>query len=296
MSYEWLALAAALLWGFSGLISIAPSRHLGSIAYSRWRIATVSVMLTVFAAFSGGWATITPDVWLPMALSGFFGIFIGDIALFACLNRIGPRRSGLLYSCHAVFSALLGLWLFDETLVGWRLFGAILVFSGVMIAVFFRRPPENAHAWEETNGNIWIAVGLGLIAAFCQALGSVIAKPALAEGVDPVAASAIRMFAALFFHALLLLLGVKAARSLNHINWRIFGMVALNSFLAMGLGMTFIMYALKWGDVGMVGILSATTPVMVLPLIWIFTKVRPAPSAWLGALLAVMGTSLIVYN
>ncbi len=296
MSYEWLALAAALLWGFSGLISITPSRHLGSIAYSRWRIASVAVMLTVFAAFSGGWATITSDVWLPMALSGFFGIFIGDIALFACLNRIGPRRSGLLYSCHAVFSALLGLWFFDETMVGWRLFGAILVFSGVMIAVFFRRPPENAHAWEETNGNIWVAVSLGLIAAFCQALSSVIAKPALAGGIDPVAASAIRMFAALSFHALLLLLGVRAARSLNHINRHIFGMVVLNSFLAMGLGMTFIMYALKWGDVGMVGILSATTPVMVLPLIWLFTKVRPAPSAWLGAVLAVMGTSLIVYN
>lgn len=294
MNYEWLALAAALLWGFSGLISITPARHLGSFAYSRWRIACVAVMLTVFAVITGGWSTITTDIWFPMALSGFFGIFIGDTALFASLNRIGPRRAGLLYSCHAVFAALLGLWLFNETMVGWRLIGATLVFAGVMIAVFFRQPPSNTHSWEETKGNIWVAVALGLIAAFCQALGSVIAKPALTGDVDPVAGSAIRMFAALSAHGILVLLGIKTARSLNPINRKIFGMVVLNSFLAMGLGMTFIMYALKWGDVGMVGILSATTPVMVLPLIWLFTKVRPAPSAWLGALLAVIGTSLIV--
>lgn len=36
------------------------------------------------------------------------------------------------------------------------------------------------------------------------------------------------------------------------------------------------------------------TPVMILPLIWLFTKVRPAPSAWLGAAVAVSGAALIV--
>lgn len=293
MGYEWLALAAAFLWGISSLISVTPARHLGSFAYSRWRMACVSVMLSVLALLTGGWATISSDILWPMALSGLIGIFIGDTALFGCMNRIGPRRSGLLYSCHAVFSALLGMWLFGETLEGWRLLGAILVFSGVMIAVFFRQS-GNAHTWEETKGNIWIAVGLGLMAALCQSLGGVIAKPVLTQNVDPIAASAIRMIAAFLAHGALVLLQVRVAQPVNPINWRIFGMVVVNGFLAMAVGMTLIMYALKWGEVGMVALLSSMTPVMILPLIWLFTKVRPAPSAWLGAAVAVSGAALIV--
>ncbi|MDD1795847.1 DMT family transporter [Enterovibrio sp. ZSDZ42] len=293
MGYEWLALAAAFLWGISSLISVTPARHLGSFAYSRWRMASVSIMLSLLALFTGGWATVTSDIWWPMAVSGLIGIFIGDTALFGCMNRIGPRRSGLLYSCHAGFSALLGIWLFGETLQGIRLVGAILVFSGVMIAVFFRQS-GNAHQWEETKGSLGVAIALGLTAALCQSLGGVIAKPVLTGNVDPIAASAIRMIAAFAAHGILVLLQVRVAQPVNPINWRIFGMVVVNGFLAMAVGMTLIMYALKWGEVGMVALLSSTTPVMVLPLIWLFTKVRPSPSAWIGAALAVTGAGLIV--
>ncbi|KXF82220.1 DMT family transporter [Enterovibrio coralii] len=295
MGYEWLALCAAFLWGFSSLISVKPAGHLGTFAYSRWRMACASVILGVGALITGGWATVTMGTLWPMALSGLIGIFIGDTALFACLNRIGPRRSGLLFSCHAVFSALMGIWLFGETLEGWKLLGAILVFSGVMVAVFFRSSGQ-AHKWEETKGSLWVAISLGLLAAFGQALGAVIAKPALAQGLDPVAASAIRMMTTFLAHGTLLLLQVRIAQPIKPINWRIFGMVVANSFLSLALGMTLVMFALKSGDVGMVAVLSSTTPVMLLPLIWLFTRVRPAPSAWLGAALAVVGTGLIVTN
>lgn len=108
MTYEWFALAAAALWGVSSLLSVTPSRHLGSFAYSRWRMGCTALMLTLIAYFAGSWASIQPEHVMPMALSGFIGIFIGDTALFACMNRMGPRMAGLLFSCHAVFSTLLG--------------------------------------------------------------------------------------------------------------------------------------------------------------------------------------------
>ena len=103
MSYEWFALAAAALWAISSLISVVPARHLGSFAYSRWRMGCTAIMLTSMAWFIGGWATIESSHIIPMALSGLIGIFIGDTALFACMNRMGPRMAGLLFSCHAVF-------------------------------------------------------------------------------------------------------------------------------------------------------------------------------------------------
>lgn len=71
-------------------------------------------------------------------------------------------------------------------------------------------------------------------------------------------------------------------------------MIIGNGFLAMTLGMTLILMALSRGDVGMVAILSSTTPVMLLPLLWLYTRQRPAPSAWLAAVLVVCGTALVL--
>jgi drug/metabolite transporter (DMT)-like permease len=40
--------------------------------------------------------------------------------------------------------------------------------------------------------------------------------------------------------------------------------------------------------------LSATVPVLVLPLIWVRTRQRPATAAWAGAVLVVAGTAMIL--
>ncbi|MDO6707906.1 DMT family transporter [Photobacterium sp. 1_MG-2023] len=293
MGYEWLALAAAALWAVSSLISVTPSRHLGAFAYSRWRMACVTLMLTAMAAFNGGWSTVSWDFALVMVLSGLIGIFIGDTALFACFNRVGPRRGGLLFSCHAVFSALLGIWLFDESLFGWKLVGALLVFTGVVTAILFGQKSQK-HQIEAITGSLGVAVMLGLTAALCQSLGAIIAKPAMQTTLDPVAASAMRMAAAFSAHSVLRLSGAQIAKPRQPINGRILGMVALNGFLAMAVGMTLILFALQHGDVGMVALLSATTPIMILPLLWLYTRHRPPAAAWLGAILAVIGTGLIL--
>ncbi|MGB2078818.1 MAG: DMT family transporter [Vibrio sp.] len=294
MSYEWLALAAAALWAISSMLSVAPARHLGTFAYSRWRMGCTAFMLTTLAWAVGGWQSVAwAHVW-PMALSGLIGIFIGDTALFACMNRMGPRQAGLLFSCHAVFSAILGYFLFNETLSLLEFIGASLVFSGVVIAIFFGRKRVNQHAWEKIEGHLSIAICLGLIAALCQAFGGVIAKPVMQTDIHPIAASAIRMITAFAAHSSLRILGVSVARPAQTINFKIFLNTAVNGFLAMVVGMTLILYALQRGDVGIVALLSSTTPIIILPLLWLYTKQRPSAFALVGAVLAVIGSAILV--
>ncbi|GAL23465.1 DMT family transporter [Vibrio sp. SCSIO 43140] len=303
MGFEWLALIAAFLWAVSSIISVKPAKHLGSFSYSRWRMGCTAFILSSMAAITGGWTSVESVHITPMMLSGLIGIFIGDTALFACLNRMGPRQAGLLFSCHAVFSAVLGYFLFSETMSPLELLGSALVFSGVATAIFFGRKSSNKQTGSQNNkaseletikGNVWFGVGLGITAALCQALGGIIAKPVMQTEIDPVAASAIRMITAFIAHSLFLFTGARHAKSLNPINWSIFGITALNGFLAMAVGMTLILFALQTGNVGMVALLSSTTPIMVLPLLWIYTKQRPNKYAWLGAALAVAGTSILV--
>ncbi|EDP58265.1 DMT family transporter [Vibrio sp. AND4] len=295
MGYEWLALCAAFLWAISSLISVVPAQHLGAFAYSRWRMGCTAVILSAMAWTTGGWLSVSTEHITPMMASGLIGIFIGDTALFACLNRMGPRQSGLLFSCHAVFSAILGYFLFSESMTSMELIGAALVFSGVVMAIFYGRRGQTSNALEAIKGNVWVGIGLGLTAAMCQALGGIIAKPVMQTSIDPVAASAIRMITAFVAHCALWLVGVKVARTTQTITWKVFAITALNGFLAMAVGMTLILYALREGNVGMVALLSSTTPIMLLPLLWIYTKKRPNRFAWLGAALAVIGTAILVH-
>lgn len=294
MGFEWLALAAALLWAIASLLSVTPAQHLGSFAYSRWRMGCTAIILTSMAMFTGGWHSVTAEHITPMMLSGLIGIFIGDTALFACLNRMGPRQAGLLFSCHAVFSAILGYFLFSESMTSMELLGSLLVFSGVVLAIFFGRRGQSQHALENIKGSLWIGISLGLLAALCQALGGIIAKPVMQTEIDPVAASAIRMISAFVAHCLLRATGVKISRATQKMNMRIFIITAVNGFLAMAVGMTLILYALRDGNVGMVALLSSTTPIMLLPILWLYTKQRPNRYAWFGALVAVAGTGILV--
>ena len=64
--------------------------------------------------------------------------------------------------------------------------------------------------------------------------------------------------------------------------------------IAMGVGMTLILQALKTGPANMVGLFSSLSPVLLLPLLWGVYRRRPAAGAWLGAAMAVLGSALIL--
>jgi drug/metabolite transporter (DMT)-like permease len=53
------------------------------------------------------------------------------------------------------------------------------------------------------------------------------------------------------------------------------------------------LYALRSYDAGVVAVLSSMAPVLMLPMIWATSGDRPPWSAWLGAILAVLGAGII---
>ena len=63
--------------------------------------------------------------------------------------------------------------------------------------------------------------------------------------------------------------------------------------VGMAIGMTFLLFALAHGSADLVSTLSATSPILILPIVWIATKEKPAPGAWIGAFPAVVGVASI---
>ncbi len=296
VAYDLFALGAAACWALGSVMSVTPSRHLGAIAFTRWRMAMVALMLWAVVAVQGRWHSFDANAWGIMAVSGLVGIFIGDTALFSAINRLGPRRAGVLFATHAAFSAVLGYVLLGERMGLQALLGGVLTMAGVMLAILLGRHKDETHAWEADHGHVRVGVALALLAALCQAVGSLIAKPVMAQQVDPIMASAVRVTVATAAHAVLLLAGFQAARADRAPTARVLLQTGLNGFIAMGIGMTLVLLALEKGDVGMVAILSSVSPILVLPLLWLQLKRAPAPGAWLGAILTVMGTALILWR
>ena len=294
--YDLFALGAAACWAIGSVMSVTPSRHLGAIAFTRWRMAMVALMLWAVVAVQGSWHSFDTHAWGVMAVSGLVGIFIGDTALFSAINRLGPRRAGVLFATHAAFSAVLGFALLGERMNLQALLGGVLTLAGVMLAILLGRHKDETHAWEADHGQVRVGVALALLAALCQAVGSLIAKPVMALQVDPIMASAVRVTVATAAHAVLLLAGFQAARADRAPTTRVLLQTGLNGFIAMGIGMTLVLLALEKGDVGMVAILSSVSPILVLPLLWLQLKRAPAPGAWLGAILTVVGTALILWR
>ncbi|CAO3401456.1 DMT family transporter [Azospirillum palustre] len=307
------ALGAALCWAAGGLIAIGPVRVLGSIAFNRVRLTIVAAALLVATTLLGGWQTLDTGAALTLALSGLLGIVVGDMALFWSLSRLGPRRNVVIYAANAPLTALLAYALLGEALGPWTVVGVALVTLGVMLAVALRS--GSTHSWEAIQGNLLAGVSVCLLAAVGQAAGSIIAKPVMTAGADPIASAAVRVTtAALMFTAIGVLSAVRegvrggaaggaavaGAGGLGGLlvprglTPKLMLQIAGNGLLGVGLGMTLLLVGLAHGNAGVVATLSALSPVLILPMMWLLTGQRPSLGAWAGAAVAVAGVALIV--
>ena len=119
-------------------------------------------------------------------------------------------------------------------------------------------------------------------------------KPILTDGVDPIASAAIRTTISAF---LLSLTWISKSTWIDNnnsqFNIKIILKTILSGFLGMALGMSLLLIALQNADAGIVATLSSTGPIMILFLIWIFTKRIPSIGSWFGTILAILGTSVI---
>ena len=291
--YELAALGAAVCWAITGILSQSAAQALGPFGFNRLRQAMVAAMLGVIVLATGRWHGIAVEDMTRLALSGVIGIFLGDTLLYVALIRLGPRRSGALFALNAPIAAVMG-WLFlGESLSPLAVLGVALSSAGVTLAVLGRAGRSGGHRFESVRGSVLVASGYGLVAATGQALGSLIARPVMAQGFDPYAASLIRVAVAVVCLMLLMALPVRAVKPLGRPSPRIVALSALSGLVSMVMGMTLLMFALQGGKVGIVSTLSALSPVLILPVLWVMTGARPSATSWAGAVIAVAGMALI---
>ena len=291
--YYLIATLAALCWAIASLISADVTRKIGGLAFNRIRLFFVSIMLISYTFYLDTWNTINQEFLLTILLSGIIGIFLGDTLLFIALQKIGPRRNNILFSLAAPFTVILNIFFLNEIMSLMNLFGCIIVFFGVVVAIAYGNSRDQNHRWEIVEGNLFLGVIFGISAALCQAIGLIMMKPILTLGADPIASASLRTLISCIFLSFTFFINYEIFNTKTSLSLKIVGQSILSGFLGMALGMSLLLIALKYADAGIVATLSSTSPIMILFLIWLLTKKIPTIGAWIGTILAIVGSGLI---
>lgn len=289
---ELLAIGAATCIALSGMLIAELTGKVHVLRLARWQLTAAFVMTALAALITGGWRTLDQAAMVYLALSSLFGIIIATTTYFATIYAIGPRSTALLFSLTSPFALVLGYAFLDETISLRQGLGIALVIAGIVLAIGLPGGSET-----KTSGTLrkiaWGGIALGVVTALGQALGSLFARPAMAAGVEPFTAMAVRSGIAALFFMLLAVLPLPAWRGSYTFAPRLLVIAVVAAFFGTGLGMSLLMAALASGKVGIVSTLSSMTPVVILPMVWIRTGKAPPLTAWLGAALAVVGTGFI---
>jgi drug/metabolite transporter (DMT)-like permease len=273
------------------MLSSEAVRAMGPFHFNLLRQGFVTILLLVLVTLSGGWQGLSGAQVAVLALSGVVGILLGDTLNFAGVGRLGPRRGGAVFALNAPMAAILG-WIFlDEALPLQAWAGIGLAALGVALAVL-GRPRAGAHSLESLRGALIMGVLFGLGGALGQAGGSLIARPVMSAGLDPYLASLVRVGAS--GGAMALLAGTPWAPARPVALSRLaLAQTLATAVIGLLIGMTLFLYALQGAQTGIVATLSATSPVIILPMLWLRTGQRPTGISVLGAALAVAGLALI---
>jgi drug/metabolite transporter (DMT)-like permease len=222
-----------------------------------------------------------------LALSGLLGIALGDTFFFEALNDLGPQPLLVLAVLGQVLTVISAVLFLHESpaLGAWT--GVSLVIIGVAVVLRGKLTAD-----EKATG--LRGVGFGLLAVICMCASNLVAKAALREGGDTIAATFIRMAAGTLG---VLLLGlsthrlkawVSPFRDLRMVRWFLISVVVVTFG-----GFWLSMVAYKYIPVSIASCLTSTEPVFALILAAVLRQERLSLPVVVGTLATVLGVALI---
>lgn len=119
-------------------------------------------------------------------------------------------------------------------------------------------------------------------------------KPAMLSGTEPLAVSSIRLLGAAFLISIVALWPSKLFQGKTELSPRLLGRTILPGFIGYGVSSSLLLYAFANFDAGITAVLGSLSPVLVLPILWFKEGIAPRAPAFAGAVLAVVGTTIIV--
>lgn len=285
------AVSASFGWASGIVLAQWPARELGAFEFTRVQLIACAALMSGLAAGLGLWPSLDLIDVPAYTVSVIAGVLLGNLAMIECLRLGGPRLTELLLCVKApLVAAMAYLWL-GETLTLSDMAGAAVVIGGIILAIQASTPEESQQ--HRSAKTIWKVVLLGTTAAACQGGGFLAVKPMLEQGAEPIAVAAIRLTGAAVLISLIGLWPAGIMRSQADSSPYLLFRTVLPGVIGYGVSSSLLLYAFANMEAGLAAVLGSLSPIFVLPILWRTKKMRPAPKAVSGAILAVTGTAII---
>ena len=293
------ALAAAFLFACSGVCAQRSSSLVGPVKANFLRLLFSALVLGLLAMLSGR-VDLTSLAARRLYVSGLVGFGLGDMALFLALPRLGARLTLLINLCAAPVFGSLG----DYLLLGTRpqpvhALACVLILLGVTLALQ-ARSVAIVPAGHRLPGLI-----AALVAGLGQGLGATLSRHA--QAAEAAAGMPLPSHVETFLRVVpgmlatglfwLVLLGRRSpalastpGRSLPP---KAVGWIVANAIFGAILGVTCFQQALAHATSAVVLSITATTPILVMPMTFFTERDRPSLGSLLGAAIAVAGVIVL---
>ncbi len=301
MPTQYLGELAALLSSFCFVIgptmNTLASRvvRIGTLNSARLVITALLLLLlhrVLYGTFFPG--NLQPENWLWLALSGLFGMVLGDGLLFTAFSQIGARLGMLILSLIPVISAVFAWFILGERLEPIQMAGILITIFGVGWVVLDRKGVNGVNSQAVHLKGIWIA----LASAFFFSFGSITAKMGMANSMPALSGHLVRTVFALAILSAGLAWQRKfftswaELKTAKGVLWTIF----IGAVFGPLLGNWLVLFALQKTDVGIVNALMSLPPVLLLPVGKYFFNEDFGIHAVIGSLLAVVGVAILFLN
>ncbi len=135
----------AVVWAGQILIIGIFGKHSDALGFTIGEFAVAAGLNMICAGlFEWGNLAPQPDAWWAMLFSGIFPVTIAFTIQVYGQRSAPPIDASLIFSLEAVFAAIFGYWLLNESLRPVQVIGCILILGALLLAqsVNFRKKPE----------------------------------------------------------------------------------------------------------------------------------------------------------
>jgi len=291
---ELAAMGTSFCWAGGSLLFSMAGRRIGSYNVNKLRLPIAAVFLTTVLMIIYGNpfpSGINQHALIYLSLSGIVGLAIGDTFYFRCLVILGPRLGSLMMALAPVMTALIAFFMIDERLSLMAIAGIAVTLAGVGWVTTDKKDDGKL---DRREGSKAFGVLMGVIGAFGQALGLVLAKEGMGQDFNPMSATLIRMITATIAIWIVASFRGEIVRTLKALaDRRCLAALSGAAFLGPTIGVWLSLVAVQHTQAGIAATLMSTFPVVIIPLLMIVYKERPSYRSVLGAIIAVAGVAML---
>ncbi len=285
------AIATAFCWSISASYFESCGKKIGSFNLNMTRLIFGLIFIMTYNLLVNGMifpTNASSETIMLMAISGFIGIFLGDLLLFEAFVLLSARITLLIFFAVPPLTSLLSFIFLDDIMNIKEVVGMVVILLGIYLVVS-KKDTSKSKGTVSKKGLLF-AIG----ATFLQAVGNVFSKSAVVD-YNPFLSAEIRLIAGLL--AFVVLYTVKG-------HWKIYLEtfkdkkvllhIGIGSFFGPFLGIALTLVSLQYLNAGISATLTSMSPIILIPYVALIKKEKITKYDIIGTIVAFLGLIIIL--